>query len=56
MNWRDYLTDAERNRLDELDREREANRAERLRIYDRCRKRMQPFKAQPSAERGAEDA
>lgn len=40
MNWRDVLTDAERERLDQLASEREANKAEYRRIYDRCRKRL----------------
>ena len=40
MNWRDHLTPAEIARLDELARERDENKAEYRRIYDRCRKRM----------------
>lgn len=40
MNWKDYLRDDEVQRLDELAKEREENKAEYRRIYDRCRKRM----------------
>lgn len=40
MNWRDYLTDTERQRLDELKAETRKLKAEHRRIYDRCRKRM----------------
>ena len=40
MNWRKYLSETERLRLAELSLEREANKAEYRRIYDRCRKRM----------------
>jgi hypothetical protein len=40
MNWRDYLTDTERQRLVELKAETRVLKAEHRRIYDRCRKRM----------------
>lgn len=40
MNWREFLTDAERTRLDELKAETRKLKAEHRRIYDRCRKRM----------------
>ena len=40
MNWKDYLRADEVQRLKELADEREANKAEYRRIYDRCRKRM----------------
>lgn len=40
MNWRDFLTDAERDRLAELKAENRRLKAEHRRIYDRCRKRM----------------
>lgn len=39
-SWRDHLTASETTRLAELAAEREANKAEYRRIYDRCRKRM----------------
>lgn len=42
MDWKEYLTGPERERLVELAAEREANKAEYRRIYDRCRKRMPP--------------
>ncbi len=40
MNWTDYLTDQERERLTQINRERRSLTAEYRRIYDRCRKRM----------------
>lgn len=40
MNWREFLTDAERERLDELKAENRRLKDEHRRIYDRCRKRM----------------
>jgi len=40
VDWRDFLTDDERNRLDELKAENRKIKAEHRRIYDRCRKRM----------------
>lgn len=40
MNWRDFLTAEEADRLDELQAENRKLKAEHRRIYDRCRKRM----------------
>lgn len=40
VDWRDFLTDDERNRLDEIKSENRKLKAEHRRIYDRCRKRM----------------
>lgn len=40
MNWKEYLRDDEVQRLAELAKERDENKAEYRRIYDRCRKRM----------------
>lgn len=40
MNWREYLTAEEAQRLDQLKVENRAIKAEHRRIYDRCRKRM----------------
>lgn len=44
MNWTDYLTDQERERLAQIAGERRSLTAEYRRIYDRCRKRMGPVK------------
>ena len=41
VDWRDYLTEAERDRLDALKAENRKLKAEHRRIYDRCRKRME---------------
>ena len=38
-HWREFLKEAERARLVELDLARADNQAERKRIWDRCRKR-----------------
>ena len=38
--WRDHLTDDERRRLDEIDVEKRDLIAERRRIFDRARKRL----------------
>lgn len=40
VEWRDYLTAPESERLDELKAETRKLKAEHRRIYDRCRKRM----------------
>lgn len=40
MNWRDYLTDVEIARLEQLKADTRVIKAEQRRIYDRCRKRM----------------
>lgn len=40
--WQDFLTDEERQRIDAIPAERKALTAEYKRIYDRCRKRMEP--------------
>lgn len=40
VDWRDYLTEVERNRLEELKVENRKLKDEHRRIYDRCRKRM----------------
>lgn len=38
-HWTHYLTDAERQRIDELDEIKREAQGEFRRIYDRCRKR-----------------
>lgn len=38
--WLDYATPEERQRLKEIDLIRDAAQTERIKIYDRCRKRM----------------
>lgn len=40
VEWRDFLTDAERERLEQIKVENRNLKAEHRRIYDRCRKRM----------------
>lgn len=50
MNWRDYLRTDEVERLEQLAAEREANKAERRRIYDRCLKRIRARSSTPSRE------
>lgn len=40
-DWRDYLTPEEAARLIEIDRLRDDFTAERRKIWDRCRKRME---------------
>lgn len=40
MDWRIHLTDEERDRLREIERQRAGLTAEYRRIYDRCRKRQ----------------
>ncbi|MBK9496679.1 MAG: hypothetical protein IPO08_19695 [Xanthomonadales bacterium] len=42
VNWRDYLTAEEIERLAQIDRAKKDGQAEQRRIYDRCRKRMGP--------------
>lgn len=42
MNWKDCLTDQERQRLAAMADERRSLTVEYRRIYDRCRKRMGP--------------
>lgn len=40
-DWRNHLTGTEAERLEQIDRLRDELTAERRRIWDRCRKRMQ---------------
>lgn len=40
-DWQAYATEAEATRLKELDIVLTAGKAEKRRIYDRCRKRME---------------
>lgn len=40
-DWRAHLTEAEAKRLEEIDRLRDDLTAERRKIWDRCRKRME---------------
>jgi hypothetical protein len=40
MEWKDYLTDQERDRLAAIEAGKREGQREKLRIYDRCRKRM----------------
>lgn len=40
MEWKNYLTDQERERLADLAAAHISMKAEYRRIYDRCRKRM----------------
>lgn len=54
MNWRDYLTADEIERLAEIDREKKAGQAEHRRIYDRCRKREQTAILQTNLETGTQ--
>lgn len=42
MNWRDHLTQSEIDELAQIERDKKAGQAQARRIYDRCRKRMQP--------------
>lgn len=39
-DWRIHATDAERQRLKEIELMGDALKAEKRKIYDRCRKRM----------------
>jgi hypothetical protein len=41
MKWKNFLTPAERERINAIPAERAALTAEYRRIYDRCRKRME---------------
>lgn len=41
MNWKQYLTDAERKRIEAIPQERKELTAEYRTIYERCRKRME---------------
>lgn len=41
MDWKDFLTAAERERITAIPTERAALTAEYRQIYDRCRKRME---------------
>lgn len=47
MNWRDFLTEAEVERLAEIARAKKVGQAEQRRIYDRCRKRMNQERENP---------
>lgn len=41
MDWKDYLTDDERKRIESIPQERKELTLEYRAIYERCRKRME---------------